>query len=62
MKSFLYNSSRKASTDEGTNDERKNAKKQVWMKKTEKLHIGEVDQCREDGYHVEAKLKVSQIP
>ena len=62
MRSFLYNSSRKSNTHEGTNVERTNAKKQVWMKKTEKLHIGEVDQSREDGYHVEAKLKVSQIP
>ena len=43
MRIFLYSSSRKASTYEGTNVERTNAKKKVWMKKTEKLQIGEVD-------------------
>ena len=43
LRSFLYNSLRKANTDEGTNVERTDAKKQVWMKKTEQLQIGEVD-------------------
>ena len=35
MRRISYSSSRKASTDEGTNVERTDAKKQVWMKKTE---------------------------
>ena len=53
---FLYNPSRKASTDEGTNAKRIDSKKQVWMKKTEQLQIGEVDQSREDGFHVEIQV------
>ena len=56
MKIFLYNSSRKSNTDEGTNTERKNAKKQVWMRKTEQLQIGEVDQSREDGCHMASQV------
>ena len=52
MRIFLYNSSRKANTDEGTSVERTDAKKQVWMKKTEQLQIGEVDQSREDSFHM----------
>ena len=52
MRSFLYISSRKASTDKGTDGERTNAKKQVWMKKTEQLQIGAVDQCKEYGFHM----------
>ena len=40
MGSLSYSSTRKANKDEGTNAERTNAKKQVWMKKTEQLHIG----------------------
>ena len=52
MRSFSYKSSRKSSTDEGINAERTNAKKQVWMKKTEQLHIEEVDQFRENGCHM----------
>ena len=39
LRNFLYSSSRKASTDEGTNAERTNAKKQVWMKKASP-HLG----------------------
>ena len=35
LKSYLDNSSRKANTNEGTNAQRTNAKKQVWMRKTE---------------------------
>ena len=35
MRSFLYNSSSKASINEGKNAERTDGKKQVWMKKTE---------------------------
>ena len=52
MRSFLYNSSRNSNIDEGTTDERTDTKKQVWMKKTEQLQIGEVDQSREDGCHM----------
>ena len=41
MRRFSYNSSRKDSTNEGTNEgtnvERTDAKKQIWMKKTEQL-------------------------
>ena len=56
MSRISYNSSRKASTDEGTNTKRTKAKKQVWMKKTEQLQIGEVDQSREDGCHLESQV------
>ena len=28
-------------------------KAQIWMKKTEQLHMGEIDQSRDDGYHVD---------
>ena len=34
----------------------KNVKKQVWMKKIEQLQIGELDQCREDGFHMEIQV------
>ena len=34
---FLYNSSRKTSTDEGSNAQSTDSKKQVWMRKTEQL-------------------------
>ena len=56
LTSFLYFSSRKASTAEGTNAERTDAKKKEWMKKTEQLQIGEVDQSREDGYHIASQV------
>ena len=56
LRSFPYNSSGKANTDEGTNAERTDAKKQVWMKKTEQLQIGEVDQSREDGCHMASQV------
>ena len=52
LRSFPYNSSGKSSTDEWTNVERTDVKKQVWMKKTEKLQIGETDQCKEDCCHM----------
>ena len=35
LRSFPYSSSRKASTNEGTNAQRTDAKKKVWMRKTE---------------------------
>ena len=54
LRSYLDNSSRKASTNEGTNAQRKDSKKQVWMRKTEQLQIGEDDQSREDGCHMES--------
>ena len=56
MRKFLYSSSRKAITNEGTTVERTNAKKQVWMKKTKQLQIGEVDQSREDGFHMASQV------
>ena len=28
-------------------------KAQIWMKKIEQLHMGEIDQCRDDGCHVD---------
>ena len=43
MRNFLYSSSRKASTNEGTNVPRTDVKKQLWMRKIEQLQIGEVD-------------------
>ena len=52
MGSFSYNSTRKANKYEGTNDERKNSKKKVWMKSTDQLHIGETDQVRENDIHM----------
>ena len=55
MRSFLYKSSRKTSTDEGINVKRTDAKKQVWMKKSERLQIGEVDQIKEDGFNMTRK-------
>ena len=55
LRSFLYSSSRKTSTNEEINIERTDAKKQVWMKKTKQLKIGEADQSREDGFHMESQ-------
>ena len=26
---------------------------QTWVRKTEQLHMDEVDQCKEDGYHMD---------
>ena len=46
LRRYLDNSSRKASTNEGTNAQRTDAMKQVWMRKTK-----QVDQSREDGFH-----------
>ena len=43
-------------TDEGTNAERTDAKKQVWMKKTEQIQIGEINQSREDGCHMASQV------
>ena len=46
-------------TDSGTGSSQKitvakQEKAQVWMKKTEQLHMGEIDdQCRDDGCHVD---------
>ena len=45
-------------TDSGTGGGQKTVvaeqgKAQVWMKKTEQLHLGEIDQCRDDGCHVD---------
>ena len=53
---FLYRSSRKSSIDEGTNDERIDPKKQVWVKKAEQLQLGEVDQSWKDGCHMEIQV------
>ena len=43
-------------TDKGTNAERTDVKKQVWMKNTKQLQIGEVDQSREDGFHMASQI------
>ena len=59
LRIFLYNSSRKASTNEGKNVERTDAKKKVRMNNTEKLHIGEVDQIRDMDSILKSKCKVS---
>ena len=56
LRSFLYSSLREANTYEGTNVERIDAKKKVWMKKTEQLQIGEIDQSRKDGCHMESQV------
>jgi len=56
VRSFLYSSSRKANTDEESNAQSTDAKKQVWMRKTEQLQIGEVDQSREDGCHMASQV------
>ena len=56
MGSFSYKSTRKTNKDEGTNVERTNAKKNVWMKKTEQLQIREVVQSREDGFHMASQV------
>ena len=50
MRRLTYSSAKKTSKDyEGTDAQRIDAKKQVWMRKTEQLQIGEADQSREDG-------------
>ena len=56
MRSFLFMSSRKSITDEGSNVERIDARKQAWIKKTEQLQIGEVDQRRDDGFHTASQV------
>ena len=28
-------------------------KAQIWMKKIEQLHMGEIDQCKDDGFQVD---------
>jgi len=56
VRSFLYGSSRKASTDEGSNAQSMDAKKLVWMRKTKQLQIGEVDQTKEDGCHMASQV------
>ena len=56
LRIYLDNSSRKASTNKGTNAQRTDAKKQVWMRKTEQLQIGEVNQSREDGCHMASQV------
>ena len=56
LRSYLNNSSRKASTNEGTNAQRTDVKKQVWMRKIEQLQIGEADQSREDRCHMASQV------
>ena len=56
MMRISYNSSRKPKTDEEINTKRTNYKKQVWMKKTDMLQIGEVDQSRKDGFHMASQV------
>ena len=52
MRIYLDNSSRKVSTTKGTNAQRTDVKKQVWMRKIEQVQIGEAYQSREDGFHM----------
>ena len=56
MRRLTYSSAKKTHKNNGENNEKMGAKKQVWMRKTEQLHIGEADQSREDGCHM-----VSQV-
>ena len=57
MRRLTYSSAKKTSKDnEGTDAQRTDAKKQVWMRKTEQLQIGEVDQSREDGCHMASQV------
>ena len=56
MRIFSYNSTRKDNTNEGENAERENAKKQVLMKNTGQIQIGEIDQSREDGFQMEIQV------
>ena len=55
MRRLTYNSAKKTNKDSGENDEKIDAKKQVWMKKNSVLNMTEIkDRCTsEDGFHME---------
>ena len=57
MRRLTYISTKKTIKDnEGTDAQRTDAKKQVWMRKTEQSQIGEADQSREDGCHMASQV------
>ena len=57
MRRLTYSSAKKTSKDnEGIEAQRTDAKKQVWIRKTEQLQIGEADQSREDGCHMASQV------
>jgi len=57
MRRLTYSSARKTSKDnEGTDAQKTDAKKQVWMRKTEQLQIRDSDQSREDGCHMASQV------
>ena len=46
MRRLTYSSAKKTNKDNGENDEKIDAKKQVWMKKNSVLNLNEIkDQC-----------------
>ena len=57
MRRLTYRSAKKTSKDyEGTDSQRTDDKKQVWIRKTEQLQLGEADQNREDGCHMASQV------
>ena len=54
MRRLTYNSAKKTNKDNGENDEKIDAKKQVWMKKNIVLNMNEIeDHCTsKDGCHL----------
>ena len=56
MRILTYSLAKKTNKDSGENDEKIDAKKQVWMKKNSVLNLNEIkDQCTsEDGCHMES--------
>ena len=57
MRRLTYSSAKKTSKDnEGTDVQRTDAKKQVWIRKTEQLQLGEDDQNRKDGCHMASQV------
>ena len=58
MRRLTYILAKKTNKDNGENDEKIDAKKQVWMKKNIVLNINEMkDQCTcEDGFHVASQV------
>ena len=57
MRRLTYSLAKKTSKDnDGTDTQRTDAKKQLWIRKTEQLQKGEVDQSREDGFHMASQV------
>ena len=57
MRRLTYSSAKKTSKDnEGTDAQRTDDKKHVWMRKTEQLQKGEAYQSREDGCHMASQV------